>query len=213
MALSADSRQLALGRADGTIWICAGSQWLDKLFERFSTGEAPPLPQLWEQLGASDPMLAYAAIGRMSQQPRAAVALLREKLPALQAEPLPAKEIDSLIGQLSSDKPAIRREASFRLLASKPAVDSAIRAALAGNLRREVRVRLEVLLAAQVSPSDTSLRLCRAVQTLERIATPAARELLRSLSAGPAQSELTCEAQRASRRLDAVVPSATNANR
>ena len=203
MSLSPDNRLLAVGRADGTIWICDGRQWLDRLFTRSVVGVSPSHLQLWDQLGAADPTIAYTAIGWLSQQPDAAVAMLREKLPTLHVEPTAREELDRLIKQLASDDPAQSRQASTLLLRAKPAADAALRDALRAKPSPEVQARLEVLLAAQSLPGDASLRAIRGVQTLERIATPAARELLKSLSAGSAKSLLTTEARLASGRLAA----------
>ena len=171
------------------------------------------MEKLWDDLGDLDPNVAYAAIGRMCLQAEAAVALMKAKLPALQIEPLANAQIDELIRRLGSDDPALSRGASSRLLRAKPAANSRIQAALAAHPAAEVRARLELLLAAPSPPSNTQLRAIRAVQTLERIATPAAHDVLKSLAKGPVHSALTREAQSAAERLDALTLNAIHDER
>jgi hypothetical protein len=77
----------------------------------------------------------------------------------------------------------------------------ALKAALTGKVSLETRRRLEVLLQKCAAPSAATLRHCRAVAALERIGTPEARVLLRTLADGPPASRLTVEARAALRRL------------
>ena len=62
LTLSDDDRQLALGQANGTILICDGKQWLDKLFSRFPAGES----RRWKSYGIIWAMLIQASRTRPS---------------------------------------------------------------------------------------------------------------------------------------------------
>jgi hypothetical protein len=81
--------------------------------------------------------------------------------------------------------------------------EPALRKALAGKPCLEVKQRLEALLqrleSARLSP-DT-VRQVRAVEALEAIGTPAAREVLGQLAVGPPGTHLTREAKTSLGRL------------
>jgi len=73
--------------------------------------------------------------------------------------------------------------------------------ALDGKVSPEVRGRLESLFADFDVTSISSLRHHRAVAALERIGTPAACSLLRTLADGAPRARLTTEASAALKRL------------
>ncbi len=201
-ALSADDRQLAIGLKDGTIWVYDFPRIVKELLATPAASELATVDDAWRRLADADPATAYRAVVRMSESPAETVELLRANLPAITAIATTPAQIDALIKQLASDNPAARRDASSRLLQMKPAVHAALREALRRNLPNDVRARVELILAAKSSPSDTTLRAIRAVQVLERIASPVARELLQTLATGPADAEVTQESQAALNRLD-----------
>ena len=68
----------------------------------------------------------------------------------------------------------------------------------------EVRLRIQRIQDAQhdVGGSTDRLRELRAMEVVEMIATPAARQLLHDLASGPTDAFLTREARAASRRLE-----------
>lgn len=109
--------------------------------------------------------------------------------------------------KLAADLDAPRfkaRERAFAELARVgPAARDVLRQFLAGKPSLDGRRRAEELLARleEQAASDESLRIIRAVEVAEQIATPAARELLVSLSRGVPEARLTHEAKMALRRL------------
>jgi hypothetical protein len=153
----------------------------------------------------------------MCEQPDAAVNYLRDRLNTITATPdsnKPAQaEVRQLIEELGSDDPSIQRRTSSRLLKLGPSIQPALRTALQGNPPDQVRGRLKLILAAKpIDVSDdapapaTAIRSIRSVQVLERIASPGAKELLKFLSSGQPQSEVTQEARAAEQRLASSPP-------
>jgi hypothetical protein len=80
-----------------------------------------------------------------------------------------------------------------------------MRKALQGRASAEVRRRLEPLIEKQKreagNPSANHLRVLRAVEILELVATPDAKKLLETLAAGAPEARLTQEAKASMGRL------------
>jgi len=110
--------------------------------------------------------------------------------------------IRECVKNLDSDSFRVRQVALKELAERADEVESLLRELLAGKLSAEQRQRLEQLVNEPESVrSAEELRALRAVELLERIGTPPAQELLRSLAAGPPVARLTREAQAALNRL------------
>src|SRR5262249_49925638 len=79
----------------------------------------------------------------------------------------------------------------------------ALRRALGGRPALEVRKRLEGLLEKALlrPPTGPELQALRAVEALEKIASPEARQVLRGLAKGAPEARLTREAMAALGRL------------
>ncbi|MGH7223239.1 MAG: hypothetical protein ACRELF_08425, partial [Gemmataceae bacterium] len=106
------------------------------------------------------------------------------------------------IADLDDGDFAVREKASRELRELGVEAELVLRRAAAEKVTLEVRRRLEQILASDEMkhPSGASLRKVRAVQVLERIGTPAARELLVEWSRGDADAWLTQEAKASLRR-------------
>ncbi|HMC64722.1 MAG TPA: hypothetical protein VKI65_07270, partial [Gemmataceae bacterium] len=113
-----------------------------------------------------------------------------------------SKRIAQLLAQLDSDEFASREKATQALLALGEQAESALRIALAGETSLEVRRRVEMILE-QLEPSKSAVRLreFRAVEVLEHIGTPEAKQLLQALAKGAPEARLTQEAKAALERL------------
>jgi hypothetical protein len=83
--------------------------------------------------------------------------------------------------------------------------ESALREALAGKPSHEVRRSIEDLLPLLTEQSPEQLRFLRAVEVLEKAATPEAREALADLARGGPQARLTREARCPLDRLSASI--------
>lgn len=197
-AFAPDGKRLATGHPDGTILV-----WEVKL------PEAKPEPltmneavALWGDLKDGDAGKAWRAAWRLSGFPDVVLPLLRERLKPVQ--PAAAELTEPWIRDLDSDVFARRQEAVQKLKELGPRSEPALRKALDGNPSAEQRKRIEGLLETLASPgrvvSAEELRELRAVASLERITSPAARRLLEELAKGAQAAPLTQEAQRALRR-------------
>jgi hypothetical protein len=107
------------------------------------------------------------------------------------------------IADLGDPAFAQREAATKDLAALGERADSALRAALAANPSAEARQRIDKLLAAPLdTPPPETVRFLRAVQALETIGSPDARDLLRALAKGDPAAMETKAANAALRHLD-----------
>jgi hypothetical protein len=158
---------------------------------------------LWAQLTTADPVVARKAIATLVARPTDAVPFLRQHLRPV-PKPDPA-ELARLIGDLDHKQFTVRDSATRKLERLGEPAEAAIRQALAAQPSPERRRRLEEILETQrrnrLHPPPEHLRLARAVEVLEEIGTPAARELLQALAQGAPEATLTRDAQGALERL------------
>ena len=177
----------------------------------FRTGEralprrATDLPPLWEALAAAEGERAYGALADLAAVPALAVPMLREQLtPIRPLDDKARKQISLWIADLDSDDFTTREKAATSLEKLEELAAPALRKAMANDPSAEVKRHLTHLLdrLAVHPPVTEVLRAIRAVETLERIATPEARKLLEELAAGASEAYRTREAMNALARLN-----------
>jgi hypothetical protein len=121
-------------------------------------------------------------------------------------QPIPRadpKEIARLIGELDSPRFPVREMATVQLEGLDAQTEGALRSALQGKPTPEARRRMESLLKNLAAvPNAQLLRQLRAIEALERLATPQARALIREVAGGAPDARLTREANAALRRLN-----------
>jgi HEAT repeat protein len=156
---------------------------------------------LWQALGASDAATANRALAGQAAAPTQALPLFRERLPPLGQE-LDRAQLGRWIAQLDDESFQVRERATRELaMAGEDAAD-ALRHALDNGPSAETKRRVEDLLSRLKTSSDSRrLRFLRAIEALERIGTPPAKELLRELAGKPMSIELREEVQASLRRL------------
>ncbi len=157
-----------------------------------STHEAQAL---WQDLGGDDAARAGRAIAALAAVPAEALPLVRRDVrPAVAAD---AKRLARLVAQLDHDLFEIRQSAMRELEEQGEIAGPILRATLAAQPSPEVRRRVEELLEKLEAPRKASrlLRDLRAVEMLERMGTPEARQLLETLARGAPAARLTREAQ------------------
>jgi RNA polymerase sigma factor (sigma-70 family) len=158
----------------------------------------------WEDLAGGDAARAYAAVWGMTEAPEsAALSFLGTRLrPAPGPEP---KAVRQLVKGLDSDSFEDREKAQKELENLAGTAEGVLREALTKDPSPEVRRRLESLLAEQpiLATSPESLRRLRAMQVLERFASPEARRLLTLLAERASDPAERREAKAAIERLSA----------
>lgn len=150
--------------------------------EHFQAPDA--LAMCWQDLAAEDAEIAYRASWRFVRDPESAVKLLGERLKA--AEEPDLKQIQAWLGDLSNETFEVRDRASNGLVTQGELAELPLRKALETKLDLETRRRVEFLLSKLEQPvtSPEKLRQIRAVEVLEMLPSPQARELLQLLATG-----------------------------
>ena len=162
---------------------------------------AEELEGLWADLAGADGARAYRAVRRLAAAgPRGAAFLVGR----LKGGPAPEEgRIARLVASLDSDDFATREKASRRLAEwgerAVPGVRKRLDKAESEEVRKRAHVFLDRFDPATLKPER--LRRLRAVELLEGIATPAAREVLSGLAKGAAEAPLSREAAAALERL------------
>jgi WD40 repeat protein len=199
LVYSPDGRLLASGSWDRTavIWDVMGQRAAPRLLGKL---EPEKLNALWDDLAGPDASKAYRAIRTLSSNAPQASSFLKEHLrPAIAAD---AKRVAGLVAELDGEEFAARERATKELQELGEAAEPALRAALEGQPSAELRRRAQSLLArTEPGRSPELLRGLRAIEVLERIATPEAGQLLQKLADGSPDARLTGEAKAALARL------------
>src|SRR5262249_17167643 len=199
LSFAPDSWRLASGSSDTTVvvWDVTGRGRAVRT-ERLSTQD---LQTLWKRLASEDAALAYRAIWTLATAPTQALPLLQESLRP--AASVPAKHLARLIEELDGDKSERRERAARELERLREAAQPALQKVLTGKPGLEMRRRVEVILTkiegALRDPEQ--MRGPRAIERLEHMAVPAARELLQKLAGGAPEALLTREAKAALGRM------------
>jgi RNA polymerase sigma factor (sigma-70 family) len=154
---------------------------------------------LWDGLNDADAAAAFAAMRRLLARPGPAVELFRRHL-----RPAPAfdeKAVRERLRDLDTADFAVREKAAADLAAVADRAEPVLRKVLAESPSVDVKRRIERVLEAAAPSGPGRRRESRAVEVLERLGTPEARELLASLAGGAKESFLTNEARGAVGRL------------
>ncbi|HEV3261097.1 MAG TPA: hypothetical protein VG013_29870 [Gemmataceae bacterium] len=202
LAFSPDGRALATGGSDTTVlmWDLAGGP----RFARAATLSAKDLEGLWSALADTDGRAGFRAICRLAAAPRDAVPCLKQRLRAVWKAGPDSQEIDTLIAQLDDKKFEVREQATRELQSLGKAAAPALGKFLRGKASPEARRRAQQALNNLEAPGDSPemLRVLRALEVLERIGTPEARQILETLSKGRPTARETQEAKASLERLD-----------
>jgi RNA polymerase sigma factor (sigma-70 family) len=201
ISLSPDGTRLASGSNDSTalVWDLTGGEELKRLLPNPVSREE--LPRLWSALAGDDAGKAYQAQLALRSSPGQVLPFLKEKLKPEAA--LDSQRLAQLIADLDSPRFVVRQEAMQDLQALGERAGSALTRALQGQPTLEMRQRLERLLSQLKTPvaAPELLRSLRAVEALEQIGLPAARQILQTLASGSPDSRLTQSATAALARL------------
>jgi hypothetical protein len=199
LVFSADGSRLASGSRDTTVLTWDVSNSSDKPSAVKLT--AKELEALWADLTEADAAKAYRAIQALVTAPEQSVPFLGKHVrPGEAPDP---KRLARLIADLDADEFAVRDNATTELEKLGPLARPALREVLAGRPSVEVRQRVNRLLEKpdEFAQNADTLRNWRAIEVLELLGTPAAREVLGKLAEGPPGAWLTEDARAAVQRL------------
>jgi RNA polymerase sigma factor (sigma-70 family) len=201
LAVSADGRRLLSGSDDAfaLLWDTTPAGAAKPRKEPLTEADADGL---WTKLAGHDAGSAFVAMADLAAAPDRAVALVRRELKPARAAPTD-DQLDRTFADLDSEDFATRVKASRRLAEFGESAVPGVRKRLARPVTLEVRRRAQEFLDRfdPPNPSPDRLRQLRAVELLEGIATPAARDVLSELAKGAAEAPLTQEAAAALERL------------
>jgi WD40 repeat protein len=198
-AFSPDGKTLASAGADTTALTWDLSAALARPLPRRDFTDAE-LKARWEALASADARQAFSAMCDLAGAPAQAVALLNRHLrpaPALDPE-----RVNRLLADLGDPALKVRQKATADLLQLDGRLVPLIDKALAAKPALEQQKRLEKIREALTSfvLTEEKLGLYRAVEVLERIGTPQARQLLRRLAGGAPGALATTAARQALQR-------------
>jgi dipeptidyl aminopeptidase/acylaminoacyl peptidase len=193
LAFAPDGRTLASGGGNSTILL-----W-DLTDHAGKPKPAPLTPaqldELWLNLIADAPK-ADRAIWSLAFAPQQSVPFLKARLEPV--APRSAEQIAHLIADLDDQRFPVRQKAAQALEALHDTAERTIRKTLAANPTLEVRQRLEQILE---KGNKETIRKLRAIEALEHIGTPEARQVLQTLAERTPNPRLAEAAQAARQRL------------
>ena len=201
LAFSHDGKLLASGSWDTTALIWDMREAAEAARPHPTDVPRDRLERLWADLAGNDGSRAHRAIWDLVAA-RQVMPWLREHL-----KPVPKADemrIARLIADLDSDTFAVREKATHDLEAMAESAEPALRKVLAGKPSLELRRRVEPIvnnLDNWPATSSASLRDWRALEVLEQLDTPEARQLLQKLTDGVPEARLTREAKATLQRL------------
>jgi hypothetical protein len=161
----------------------------------------------WVALAGADPEAAADAIGYLasaSAVDQQIMPFLRKHLKA--SSPPNRKRLSLLIADLDSDEFAVREKAQKELERIGEDAVPALRKALESKPSVEARRRIDSVHKKPRTLAPETLQALRAVEVLENIGTPDARQLLESLAQGAPEASLTLKAKASLERLAQKLP-------
>lgn len=196
LAFSADGSLLASAGQDATAVVWDVAKLRAKLPKAtVSPATRDQLEAWWNGLASVDGKVVNQAVWSLVDRPVEALALLRAKLkPVLKSD---AAEVERLITELNDAQYAVREKASRRLAAlgegARPALTVGLKSVTAPEARTRI-ARLLKVIDGQYAPAR--LQPLRALEVLEKIGGPKAREQLESLARRSTDEEIRDELQR-----------------
>ncbi|HEY7158441.1 MAG TPA: WD40 repeat domain-containing protein [Gemmataceae bacterium] len=203
LAYSPDGRILAQGSEDITVlqWDVTGLQEKGRL--QPAALSSKELQALWVDLARADAATAHRAIWKLTAGAKDSIPFIQEHLRPV--APVDERTTARFVADLDSDRFETRQEATKQLEKLGELAVPVLRKALQPKSPLETRKRVERLLekvgAEQEEPSPDRLRMRRALEALEHMDTPAARQALEQYTKGAAGAELTEQAKAALQRL------------
>jgi WD40 repeat protein len=170
---------------DGKLLATAGQDTTILLWQ-VPEPEKVPIPEklgdaVWADLASANARTAYRTMQVLAALPEQALPLIRDRLEPKEVS-IDPKRIAKLIADLDADEFLVREKATEELAALGKAAEAALREATKHpslEVRRRASRLLKKITGEGVNPK--LMRTVRAIEVLERLGTPAARELLEGL--------------------------------
>jgi WD40 repeat protein len=202
VAVSTDGKTVASGSADTTVLLWDAAS-LMKDMTVLASADMPEdaAEAVWENLAGADAAKAAQGVRLLATAPKQGATMLAGRLkPTAPVEP---EKLARLVADLESERFAVRQEAATGLVKVGEQAIPALQKVLASQPTIEMRLRVEGLLDKLTGGTLTAeqLRVVRSVEALERMATPEAKDVLKTLAGGAAGALPTREAQSALDRL------------
>jgi RNA polymerase sigma factor (sigma-70 family) len=197
LCVSPDGRTLASGHPDTTILLWNLPQPSKQKAKSLTAAEAN---QAWTTLAGSDAQRARRVMSDLILSLDQTIAFVKAKLkPVTDAQP---ERIKALIAGLDA-REFDQREAAHRALIqlnglAEPEIQEALKRSPSAEAQRRLN---QILLNSPSTLPPAELQSIRALQVLEQIASPEAKQLLRSLAGGVPAASLTRRAKEALERL------------
>jgi WD40 repeat protein len=200
IAISPDGKKLASAAGDCQLCLWDLSA-RTVVMKPPTTASREKLEDCWAALLQNDGPAVFEAIGTMAAASEQSLKLLRERLHPASAPDI--QRISLLIADTHNDRYAVRQKATAELERLGEEAEPQLVQAAVNPPSQETRRRAEMLLAKLESGKLTgeTLRGVRALEVLERIGTPEARQIVQAIAAGPPESRLTIEGQATLKRL------------
>ena len=173
----------------------------DKTPSEMAELDSDSLLSLWHDLANDDSSKAYRAMGRLLMSGNKTAAFLKQKIvPAL---PNDQRQTQQWIADLESKNFETRAKAMDGLRKLGDLAEPVLAKGLASNPPLEAKRRMQELLDEIRRPVTTpdKLQTLRAIEVLEHIGSPNAKEVLRTLAAGAPEARVTREAKASLDRL------------
>jgi hypothetical protein len=203
LAFAPDGRTIAQGSDDATVLLWDVTGHLDRGRLRPTRLSPKELHTLWSDLAGDNATVAYQAIWTLAASSTESVPFIQEHLRPI--APVDERGIARLVTDLDNEQFQTRKAATERLEKLGDLAEPVLRQALRPKTPLETRQRIERLLervaAERENPYPDGLRMLRAVEALERMDSPAARQALEQYARGAPGAELTKQAKVALERL------------
>jgi WD40 repeat protein len=200
LRFSPDGKRLFSGSLDGTALTWDMAVFAREARPQIVKLDADASRRLWEDLASADAEAAFRSVRKLWASPTNAVELLSGRLKPVPA--VDAERIRKSLADLDANSFSVRQKATADLEDVGDLAVPAMREALAKGVAPEARQRLEQVLRKLTlrSPEGELIRNLRAVEVLEHIGTPEARQVLQTLAGGAEGARLTVAAREALRR-------------
>jgi WD40 repeat protein len=200
VSFAADGKTLASASADTTLLVWDVTR-LKREPRAAAELDAKEIETLWADLAGSDAIKAGKSIQALASAPKQSTPFLGGQLKP--AAPIDVKKLTQWVADLNSGNFKARNVATNELEKLGELAIPALKKVLAGQPTLETQRRVESLLEKLTTRflSPEQVRLVRAVEVLEDLATPEGRQILEALAQGAPGALPTRQAQTVLSRL------------